>query len=105
MLTVTNSPEPGDSEPPVLGVGGVVETFPVGLDHAASNETEPRMSEPRGELTPTSSQIGVAIGLAQMHTRSANRQECAWCFRVWPCPDRRWSDRILRLAREARGGV
>jgi hypothetical protein len=63
------------------------------------------MTDLSPEQTPSSSQIGVAVGLAQMHTKSTRREQCAWCFRIWPCPDRRWCDRILRLAREARHGA
>jgi hypothetical protein len=21
---------------------------------------------------------------------------CAWCLKRWPCPDRRWAERVLR---------
>lgn len=56
------------------------------------------------EPVPTSSQIECAVGLRDMHTEAQHTANCAWCFRPWPCPDRRWSDKILRLAREARGG-
>lgn len=62
------------------------------------------MTDAEPEPPLTSSQIGSAIGLREMHTKSEYREKCAWCFRQWPCPDRRWSDRILRLARGARSG-
>lgn len=49
-------------------------------------------------LQPTAGQLGVAEGLRTMHTRADERPDCAWCFRAWPCPDRAWADRIVRLA-------
>jgi hypothetical protein len=62
------------------------------------------MNDREPDAPPTSSQIAVAAGLARMHTRSEYRDECAWCFRRWPCPDRAWSDGVLRLARQVRHG-
>jgi len=23
---------------------------------------------------------------------------CAWCLKRWPCPDRRWAERVMRQA-------
>ena len=80
-------------------------SHPVEVRRVFPDQPEALMSELEREGVPTSSQIGVAVGLAQMHTKSNLREQCAWCFRIWPCPDRHWCDRILRLAREARRDV
>jgi hypothetical protein len=58
-------------------------------------------TEPPAQV-PSSDQIGTAAGLNNLHSGADGRGECVWCFKTWPCPDRRWSERILRLAREVR---
>lgn len=59
------------------------------------------MTDEPMRLSPTASQIGVAIELTQLHTKATFRADCAWCSHAFPCPDRRWSDHILMLARLA----
>lgn len=62
------------------------------------------MTENQPARVPTAGQIGCAVGLTSMHTKHEYRDECAWCFRLWRCPDRVWADNILRLAHEAPRG-
>jgi len=36
--------------------------------------------------------------LTELHTRGDHELagHCWWCLKTWPCPDRTWSDRVLR---------
>jgi hypothetical protein len=36
--------------------------------------------------------------LAELHAVGDHELagHCWWCLKTWPCPDRQWSDRVLR---------
>ena len=53
-----------------------------------------------------------ASKLATAHRLKALHQQqkfpepeiCAWCLKRWPCPDRRWAERVMRsVGRGANG--
>lgn len=52
---------------------------------------------------PTSHHIATAAALQSLHVQRDRPGRCWWCYRPWPCTDRVWADRVLRLARDVRG--
>lgn len=52
---------------------------------------------------PSPGHIATAAALQSLHVQRDRPDRCWWCFRLWPCPDRAWADRVLQLAREVRG--
>jgi hypothetical protein len=60
--------------------------------------------DPVARAAPPAERIATARRLRELHGQRENPYEpiCRWCLKSWPCPDERWSKRVLRLAAEAR---
>lgn len=56
------------------------------------------------EPGPRPDQVATARRLRDLHRRCPDPFDlsCVWCLKPWPCPDERWSARVLHLAAETR---
>jgi hypothetical protein len=59
---------------------------------------------PNTPAAPPAERIATARRLRDLHGQRDDPYDaiCRWCLKPWPCPDERWSERVLRLAADAR---
>ncbi len=53
-----------------------------------------------GDEQILATRLATARRLRALHQQQAFPEPdiCGWCLKRWPCPDRRWAERVVRAA-------